>query len=753
MPERSTAWRLLAKGITTDTLAGEAAESLVVKKELFGEFKLPQSFTDGDQAEVIASVHNNAVEKGPIDVTLRTTIGGRTVAEAKTITVDAKGIREVAFPIDLKGESGAGRGERDKIAFSLTVSAAGQKVDVSQRTVPLLPYGVPVYGATSGVATTDTTTWVESPQNMKIERPTLSILVGPTVDQSLLDVLFGSPLPCQYEAAQIASGVETATSDLMAGLGLQKLLKLDCGAGVSPAEAAGTAAPQQTAARMAALRQAAGTAAPQDVAARMAALQAEKLDARIRSAVTLLVSSQNDDGGWSWTGAGGASQRYATARALWALSLARKAGYSVPDQQYQKALGLVSTQISAVADNDYESKAILLHAMATAGRGDFALANRLHRERLHLSTAALAYLAMTFAEMDRKPMANELLDVLAGRNLDAAPSHDAAEACTLPWSRSPAELHALWALALQQAAAGSPKAKQSIDWLMAHRVGYRWSPDKATGPATLALCQWAAVTRFDGDRYTLKIFVNDVLAKTLDVDPAAGTQAIDVHDRLLKNEGRQRINFQIAGRGRYSYQCVLGGFVPTDQLKATTDDWTVTRTYEPAPLEIDGREIPRGFDIVFGEYREFKNPLTQVPVGRRGLVEVKIWRKNAAADIPDEQREYLVVTEPVPSGTAVIENSIQGGFERFELSPGAITFYVGNRRYVEPIQYQVYGYLPGSYRTVPTVVRNAHRPEQLAVSTPKPLLVLPSGAKSGDPYRLTPRELSRSACRDSARGT
>ena len=105
---------------------------------------------------------------------------------------------------------------------------------------------------------------------------------------------------------------------------------------------------------------------------------------------------------------------------------------------------------------------------------------------------------------------------------------------------------------------------------------------------------------------------------------------------------------------------------------------------------------------------------------------------------PDEQLEYLVVTEPVPSGASVVEHSVRGGFERFELSPGAITFYVGNRREPEPIRYEVYGYLPGDYRAVPAVVRNAYRPEQLAVSAPKSLAVLPLGAKSADPYRLTP---------------
>ena len=314
---------------------------------------------------------------------------------------------------------------------------------------------------------------------------------------------------------------------------------------------------------------------------------------------------------------------------------------------------------------------------------------------------------------------------------------------TLPWSQSPAELHALWALALQQAAPQSPKAKQAVDWLLAHRVGYRWSPDKATGPATLALCRWAADTRFDGDRYTLKVFVNDVLAKTLDVDPKAGTQTIDVPAGCLKKEGRQRINFQIAGRGRYAYQCVLGGFVPTEKLQSRRP--TTGRSLAPTSprrWRSTAGKFRAAFDGVHGRTRRVHQSDHAI-AGRAARVgrHSRVWRRHAGSDTPEEQLEYLVITEPIPSGTTVIEQSIRGGFERFELSPGAITFYVGNRRGVEPIHYEVYGYLPGSYRTVPTVVRNAHRPEQLAISTPKPLAVLPSGAKSADPYRLTPREL------------
>ncbi|MGA2031376.1 MAG: outer membrane protein assembly factor BamD, partial [Thermoguttaceae bacterium] len=103
--------------------------------------------------------------------------------------------------------------------------------------------------------------------------------------------------------------------------------------------------------------------------------------------------------------------------------------------------------------------------------------------------------------------------------------------------------------------------------------------------------------------------------------------------------------------------------------------------------------------------------------------------------------EYLVVTEPIPSGATVIEKSVRGPFERFEIGPGAITFYLGNHHIQTAIQYELYGYLPGKYRAAPTVVRDAHRPAQLAVAAAKPVEVLPSGTASNDAYRLSPREL------------
>ena len=213
----------------------------------------------------------------------------------------------------------------------------------------------------------------------------------------------------------------------------------------------------------------------------------------------------------------------------------------------------------------------------------------------------------------------------------------------------------------------------------------------------------------------------------------------------------QQINFDVEGRGRFSYSAVLSGFVPADKLKSTTALWRATRTYEPAQRMLDGQSIPRGFNVLAGGYSTFRNPLTQLPMGERGEVTLHIYRTNARGT-KDEQLDYLVVTEPIPAGTMVLTESIKGSFERYEIQPGAITFYIGDRTHPGNIHYTLVGYVPGAYRTVPTIVRSFYQPDLLVVTEPKPLEVLQRGAKSKDAYKLTPVELHEFGKRLAAKG-
>jgi len=702
VPERATAWRLLAKGVTAQTLAGEATHDVTVRKELFGEIKLPLAFTAGDEATIPVTVHNYKLESGKIEVTLKTTIGDKSTTETKTIDVKATGLHDVAFKLSLpKPEKDDKQpGVTRHVAFELAVSADKLR-DTVRRTLPLLPLGMPVYAVASGAADADTAAWVEPPKGLALAGQNLQVVIGPTVERSLLDVLLAPAHPCQHELLALASSGESATSDLLAAVALLELFP-------------GT-------------RQA-GTP------------QAQAIDGRIRAALSLLVSGQNDDGGWSWTGRAAKSDRYSSARVIWALALAKAAGYPVPDENFHKGTTYLNSQIAQTRNNDYESKAILLQALTVAGKGDFALANRLYRDRASLSNAGLAYLALAFAEMDRGPTAEELLTALTARNLDDVALKRSAANGVLPWSGTSVETRALAALAWQKVKPTAPAVKELADWLLAHRTGHRWSPDKATGPAALALGRYFGKSRYEAQKYELTITVNGNEVKKMALAADALTQTVEIPARLLK-DGKQQINFQLTGRGRYSYQCVLGGFVAADKLVSTTKNWKVERDYEPAPLEFDGKVVPRGFSALTGSYTAFKNPLTQLPIGRRGVVELRLTRAQMPSETPDEDLEYLVIMEPLPSGATVVENSVQGGFERYELSPGAITFYVGSRKFVNHIRYEVHGYVAGQYQAAPTVVRDAYRPDQLAVATTKSLAILPADAKSVDAYRLTPDEL------------
>ncbi|HIA19556.1 MAG TPA: hypothetical protein EYN70_09105, partial [Planctomycetaceae bacterium] len=264
LPERTTAWTLQAKGITSNTMAGQAEDEVIVKKDLFGQLKLPMAFTDGDQAHVGVTVHNDALDAGEIEVTLKTTIGDKSTVEKKVLTVQSRGVHELTFKQNFKlpvqdvrqGTPGS------NAVFELSVRA-GERNDTLERTVPIQPDGMLVYSIATGSAAGTITAFLNPPAGIDPASQQLQVIIGPTVEQSLLDVLLAPPTWCQSEAGKLASGADSAVSDLMAALALQQLLSA-----TRDAESPHT----------------------------------QSLDTRIRSSISLLVTGQRDEGGWSWTG-------------------------------------------------------------------------------------------------------------------------------------------------------------------------------------------------------------------------------------------------------------------------------------------------------------------------------------------------------------------------------------------------------------------------------------------------------------------
>ena len=618
-------------------------------------------------------------------MTLKTTIGGRTVEEPKTLDVPGKGIREIAFPVTLsRPQQASDAAAEAQVEFELIVQSGGERDVVhSGGAAAALRHAGLRRGQRFGQPRHDRLG--RAAQGHVVEGARLADPRRPDGRAKPVGHRVGAAPPCQIEVGRIASGLESATSDLMAVAGPEKLLRQ----------------PRRRRPR------GPGPRRPHPRGGQPA------------------LARQSDDGGWSWTGCGGGSDRYATSRIVWALGLARQAGYHVPDGQFQQGRrrelhnrgGDRRRRLRDQGDPVARPGRWRTRAISPWPIGSIASGSGSPPPRWPIWP-------WPWRPWTARPTADELLDLLATRGLDEPPRARGCRRGRLAaWSHSPAEIcgHSRrwrpggYAQVAEGQGAGRLAAGPSRRPPLVAGQGDR--PGRA-GPVPLVRRE-----PLPGEQYTLAVFVNDVQVKTLDVDPAR-RHAVD-------RRAPRRCSSRAAGSGSNS-RSPAAGATPTSASWADscrpTSCAARPRLAGHADLRAgaagDGR--PRRCRAASASCRAGYATFQQ-SAGRncrsaaRGLVELATsgGRTCAACDAPEERLEYLVVTEPIPSGAAVIEQLGPRRLRAVRNRPGAITFYMGNRRYVEPIRYEMYGYLPGKYRAGPTVVRNAYRPEQWLVAARK----------------------------------
>ncbi len=699
LPSQQAAWRLLAEGVANGTLAGQAEANVTVEQDLFVEMRVPKAFAEGDVARIPVAIHNNVLAQGAIGLKWKATILGHTTEGQRNVEVEAKGAVTVYLPVTLAiPEHLTVAPPQFDVVLELTVTA-GDRTEIVRQTAPVLPLGVPVHGTAGGIVTGPKGIQLGHPAETVANRRSMQILISPTIHRVLLDTVLrpsaSEPLAMAYPSQQ--SYLETATSDLMAAVALREATAPDT-----------------------------------------ASADAEALDRRIALTIAQLVASQDPTGVWTWTGYGNSADLRSTARATWALALAKAADYPVPDATMTAAREALRNGISEAEDGDYESKVILLHAMTAAGEGNFPLVNRLYRDRDQLSSIALAYLALTLAEMDRREPAAEVLQLLAEKK----PDQDTDPATgSVQRSHSTVELQAVRLLALQKVEPDSPHVKTVAEWLLAQRASARWKFGGAMGPAIVALADWNAKRNEPLKPYPLAVSVNGKELKRFEVKPGGATQVVDVPGEMLAGDAPE-IRFLTSAEASYVWLCQLGGYVPPGNPVAATGAKLLKKTCQPAPRTLEGRNLPRGFANLAGNYTAFTNPLSQLPVDGRAMVELR-FRQLIPFDPTRRQLEYVVLIDPIPAGTRVIEDSIEGPVERYEITPSGIVFHVVNPERVGVIRYELVADIEGVYQAGPTLICHAHRAGGLLASGERAKLeILPRGAETADPYRFTPEELA-----------
>ena len=706
LPNKNTQWDLRAHGCTAETLVGQAKASLVTKQDFFLQAKLPSIVVEGDQLQVEISVHNSTDFVGPATIHLKTNQAKMQEVDSpldlnftQPVTLTAHTVSHFILPpIEVVSPSDQSGGQ---LRLEITVEA-GQRSYRIQRQIPIRPWGVPYADNKSGWSATNRTVFLQLPADRTYTNPKLSVRIGKDINRLVYDLVDGNR-PVSLQSQRLSIVLPSRKSELLS-----------------------------VASALYYLRQVGG--APTDNA---------QLTSRLRQLIGRLVSTQNSDGGWHWViwrnrwrtqnTRAQRSDPILSARHFWALIEAEKTGVAFNRDLIDKANhylrnALQNAAASSTRQSD-ENTAILLQALSEGhtnrsrvgiGRQtvstdptNFSIANRLYRNRNRLSLKAKAYTALALANMDRVKMAIQVLQLLPTVSDKVGLDLETIAIASLAWQTVGETTH-------------QPIIDNLIQSLLSQRGTHVFWAHQDLVVATLAL--YFGQTQFAADDYQLQILVN---GQEIQTDLTAETSSTEVNvptSLFVSGMGRRelscRIEFQLQGQGTYTYFARLSGF--SDQLpepKTQKDQKEASEQKKTRPIQknlfypqltYQGRPI--GVDSTA--------TLTQLTIGQRAEVRLSL-------SLPTST-EY-VVNVFFPAGASVIEGSLKGDFLQTEVLSGQIRFYLNpklkskNRSTAFKIRYQLAGYLPGVYRTLPTMLQsidhNAHEPTSNLVN---PSISLPS---------------------------
>ena len=723
-PEALSEYRLMAKGVTgADTLVGQSSINVAVRKDFYVELRTPGRLTEGDKPRFVARVHHVGIAPGSVvQVRLSSYAGDQDQVDPKTVTIAGDGVSEVIFdPITIP----------DAESIKLNVSArSGELVDELAVEIPIRPWGVQALATASGTSSDSTTAFVALPAGRAYDDVAMRIQLAPTLDRLVVELAMSQGYFISY------GDRSNALKDLAIPAPFAPPISIDTTADRASDLLAAVSA-------LAYLRDVRSTN-PEE---------ATRVRDRARGLVAELVSTQNGDGGWAWVAPQSGqnrsgSDRIASSMVAWSLREASGVGIDVDPNVLNRAGDYLSNEFARIGGNDPSGKAAVFHALAVLGKAGFEQANTLNRGRQNLGDAALAHLAMALGLLDRPTLAGEVLDLLAtrGKSEVVGPGQKPQKYWEGknggPWHRGRADATALVALAFARVRPRSPEMEQSVDWLLAHRTGLGWNPHKAKGPAVAAIAASKGKAGEADDRYRLVVSVNDAEVARLEVLGATESSVIPVPRKVLKVGASNAVRFRIEGRGTFGYSATLTGFARDFAPEQKPDgklDTVRDRAYLPVAPELDGKPLPTGFSKVINP-TPFVNKASEV--ARGGRVEVKInFNQVFRPGKSVWDREFLIVEETLPAGTTLVDGSVRTSAGSYTLADGVLTFAFSPDNGFPTIQYELAGYLPGQYRSLPTKIRNAYDPGTVHLGPLGALKVLAPGEPATDPYRASPDEL------------
>ncbi len=691
MPDTTTQWRLTARGATVKTLVGQSTANVLTRKDFFVSIKSRRQLMEGDSLNVIVRSHNLTDYTGGVKLKLTFFGGDKFENKLAERTIDAtiakQGVVESVFD-SVKVPTAS----RIKIQVDAT---AGDLTDSLATIVPVRPWGLEFAAQTGGTSKGDATAIVNLPGGRDYSTRWMTISIGANLQRSIIDM-----------------AIRPGTRHLHPELTSRCIFP--------PPPSWGRTPGSDLLAVVAALDYA------QQVKAPIADIN--ELQQRARSLVSTLVVTQRNDGAWTWRGSHNNTDWAVASTSFWALCEAKKLGIKVNDNAFAKAQNYLKNRFKSVSQNDNDAKSIILHALSCNNAADFAHVNRIHRERNSLSAPALAYTALAFINLKRSDFAKELIDLIEAKNEKLNSRTVWMGSKRHPWMNDRVEATAVAALAMMKVRPESEKIEQAIKFLLHRQGAWGFSPAKAHGPAITALCYYYRKGKFATNDYELEIKVNGKAFTSIISKKSLGNLLLSVPNDLLA-DGENTVEFNVKGRGEFTYAVSMRGF--SKDLK-DPNSWRYPhvrgRTYRHAQLEYAGKPIGVGSS----------SPVKNIEIGQRVQVRVDLYESY-------NHKTFTVVEEFIPAGFILADGSLRGSFQHHVIDGDRITMYYRPGQSVQDFSYELIGYATGTYRILPTTIRDQFKPQKMRIGQKTELTVLKPGTKSTDPYVMNDNERFRLA--------
>jgi tetratricopeptide (TPR) repeat protein len=670
MPETTTAWRLTARGCSVETLVGQATATTLTRKDFFVALKTPAFLREGDDIRVVGRIHNLTDFAGTIPLTLKI-IDPRNPTQVlatreKSLEVKAKNGAEITFDSFVVPNS-------LNLTFELS-GTAGDLADRLELSIPVQPWGLPYATHAGGSTNQDTAATLNLPEGREYTSHWMTLAIGPDVKDAVLDMALRNHGPLA-DYARIAPPMwgNHPAHDLLA-----------------------------TATALAYANQ--GKADDRHT---------RQLAERARSLVATLVASQAANGSWNSP----ITSELTTARAYWALIEARNAGIAVHKGTLDLTAEFLLKQLQSLDANDNDNRAIVLHALSTDKRADYAACNRIYRDRNSLGSATLAYLARAFFNIDRKEIAAELVSLLESK-AKAEPDQPVIweSGYKTTWLNDAPETTALVLLALAESKPDSPRAAAAAESLLHFRSCFGYHTGRAHGTAVAALSAWFARGKEQSTDLEIAVQVNGTELAVVKATGSHGLTLLEVPKDSIK-AGKNLVEFKARGRGRFTYSADLFGFSPdtrsnSDQVRPGVTHWQ----HMHAPLEYRGKPIGVASS----------SPVHNAENGQRVNVRLEDSRGY------HHSNRWFVLDIPLPAGARLVPDTISNSHNLpHEILGDSIRIHFANR--CPSVSYDLTGYVPGKFRVLPATIREIGNPAFLAIGPAQNITVLATGEKSPDP--------------------